>query len=93
MTPGDGYDDEAVGVYGDDPLGIMNPPDGTVPPSYYPVTRPEPRRCTCPPPGRWALAVRHDADPFEDPDHQCREPRPGIDWAEVGRGLAVWRRT
>ncbi len=89
----DGYQDEAIGVYGDDPLGILSPDPDPAPPNYYPVHRPEPRQCTCPRPGRWALYVKHDTDPFDaDPDHVCREPRPGIDWSEVGRGLAVWRR-
>ena len=88
---GDGDDFEAVGVYGDDPLHIMS--RGPAPASYYRFDPPEPRECTCPRPGRWALAVRHDADPFEDdPEHECRAPRPGIDWAEVLDGLRVWRR-
>lgn len=94
MTTPDGYEDEAPGVGWSDPLGIMSPDPGTDRPNYYPVERPPPRECTCPRPGRWALYVKHDADPFDaDPDHQCRRPRPGIDWSEVFTGLAVWRRT
>lgn len=88
---GDDDDFEAVGVYGDDPLGIMNtgPGDGS---NYFRYEH-QTRECTCPPPGRWALMVRHDADPFEaDPEHQCRAPRTRIDWAEVLDGLKVWRR-
>ncbi len=46
--------------------------------------------CTCPPPRRRALLVVHGAELPRD--HVCREPRPGIDWSEVGRGLAIWRR-
>ena len=79
-------DDAPVGVGWDDPLHIMSGSGGG---NYYPVTRPE---CTCPRPGRWALYVKHNADPFTDPDHECREPRPRTDWREVLDGLKVWRR-
>lgn len=85
--PAEPDDGEAIGVYWDDPLHIMSsdPPGG----NFIPVDRPE---CTCPAPGRWALYVKHNADPFTDPGHECREPRPRTDWREVLDGLKVWRR-
>lgn len=87
----DGDDTEAIGVYGDDPLGIMS--TGPAQPNYHRYDPPAPRECTCPPPSRWTVLIIHDADPFAaDPDHQCTTRRPGIDWAEVFAGLAVWRR-
>ena len=77
--------DEQPGVTG---IVATGPRDET----FVPVDPPL-RECTCPPPRRWSLMVIYRE--WVPEDHECLPPRRErhpVDWPEVGRGLAVWRR-